>query len=108
MKTPIEDFSPEQEIEATILSIDPTTKLIHYSLQNHFLSLTSCPSITEHSSIVGACQSCVIVRAIGSSLAIRIPSLKQFGIVSSTNLTDEPVEDLHQLLTSFQPGDKHQ
>ena len=58
--------------------------------------------------MVGATESCVIVRHIGSSVAVRIPSLKQYGVVSSTHLTDESYEDIQQLLNLFKPGEKFQ
>ncbi|CAF0899094.1 unnamed protein product [Adineta ricciae] len=113
LKTPITDFSPEQELEATILSIDPTTKLIHYSMQPHLLALTFPPTILDKnneatSPMIGSIQPCTVVRAIGSSLAIRLPSLKQYGVVSSTNLTDEKYDDIQQLLGSFVAGQKTQ
>jgi hypothetical protein len=75
--------------------------------------LNSPPSILETSadqspSIIGSIQTCTIVRTIGSSLAIRIPSLKQYGIVSSTHLTDESFDDLQHILNSFKSGEKIQ
>ncbi|CAF0790648.1 unnamed protein product [Rotaria sordida] len=113
-KNSIDDFSSEQELEATILSIDPITKLIHYSMQTHLLSLNSPPSILENnnepslSSMVGSIQTCIVIRNIGSSLAVRIPSLNQYGIVSSNNLTDENYDDIQQILNSFKSGQKLQ
>jgi rRNA biogenesis protein RRP5 len=75
--------------------------------------LTSPPSILESntdqsSSIIGSKHTCIVVRTIGSSLAVRLPSLKQYGIVSSTNLTDESYDDLQQILSSFKAGEKIQ
>ncbi|CAF4427753.1 unnamed protein product, partial [Rotaria sp. Silwood2] len=112
-KNSIDDFSSEQELEATILSIDSTTKLIHYSMQTHLLSLTSPPSILENnneppSSMIGSIQTCIVIRNIGSSLAVRIPSLNQYGVVSSNNLTDEEYDDIQQMLNSFKSGQKLQ
>lgn len=82
-------------------------------MQNHFLTLTSPPSMLgitndQSSSIVGSIQTSIVVRTIGSSLALRLPALKRYGIVSSTHLTDEPCDDLQQLLNSFDPGAKIQ
>ncbi|CAF1207825.1 unnamed protein product [Adineta steineri] len=113
LKTPTSDFSAEQELEATIMSIDPSSKLIHYSMQPHLVALNSPPLILENnnaqlSSIIGSIHTCIVVRHIGSSLAIRLPALKQYGIVSSTHLTDEKVDDLQQILTSFTAGQKIQ
>ncbi|CAF3502973.1 unnamed protein product [Rotaria sp. Silwood1] len=107
LKTSIDDFSPEQELEATILSIDPTTKLIHYSIQPHFLSLNSPPSILDNT-IIGSIQTCTVIRNIGSLLVIRIPSLNQYEIVSSSQLTDEKYDDIQQILNSFKSGQKIQ
>ncbi|CAF0917235.1 unnamed protein product [Rotaria sp. Silwood1] len=107
LKTSIDDFSPEQELEATILSIDPTTKLIHYSIQPHFLSLNSPPSILDNT-IIGSIQTCTVIRNIGSLLVIRIPSLNQYEIVSSSQLTDEKYDDIQQILNSFKSGLKIQ
>jgi len=82
-------------------------------MQTHLLSLNSPPSILEtnndpSSSIIGSIQTCIILQHIGSSLAIRIPSLKQYGIVSSTHLTDQSYDDIQQILNSFKPGEKTQ
>lgn len=79
-------------------------------MQNHFLALNSPPSILndQSSTIIGSIHSCIIQRAIGSSLAVRLPALKQYGIVSSTHLTDESYDDLQQILTSFKSGEKTQ
>jgi hypothetical protein len=84
-------------------------------MQTHLLSLNSSPSILENNlllskntSIIGSIQTCVVIRSIGSSLAVRIPSINQYGTVSSTHLSDEKSEDFQQLLSSFQPGEKIQ
>ena len=76
-------------------------------MQSHFLTLNIPPSILENS-IVGSVQTCIIIRNIGSSMAVRIASLNQYGIVSSTHLTDEKYDDIQQILTSFKPGQKLQ
>jgi hypothetical protein len=75
--------------------------------------LNSPPSILENpndqsSSIIGSIQTCIVLRIIGSSLAVRLPSLKQYGIVSSTHLTDESFDDLQHILNSFKSGEKIQ
>ena len=78
-------------------------------MQEHLLSLTSPPSVLENtneSSFIGSIQPCIILRNIGSSIAIRIPSLKQYGIISSTHLTDEKFDDIQQILNKFKPGEK--
>ncbi|CAF3070586.1 unnamed protein product [Rotaria socialis] len=114
LKTPIEDFSSEQELEAIIVSIDPTTKLIHFSMQTHLLSLNTPPPILEinnndqTTAVVGSIQNCVVIRNIGSSIAIRIPSLSQYGTISAVHLTDDKYDDLQQVLDSFKPGQKLQ
>lgn len=83
-------------------------------MQTHLSSLNSRPSILEcsndeqGSSIIGSIQTCIVIRNIGSSIGVRIPSLNQHGIVSSANLTDETYEDLQQVLNSFTPGQKLQ
>jgi hypothetical protein len=48
------------------------------------------------------------MRNIGASIGVRIPSLNQYGIVSSTHLTDETYDDIQQILNSFKPGQKLQ
>jgi len=79
-------------------------------MQTHLLSLNSPPSIFESSSssIIGSIHTCIVLRTIGSSLAIRIPSLKQYGIISSTHLTDETYDDIQQIVNSFKSGQKLQ
>lgn len=138
-KTSLDDFSPEQEVnlgfnkrqnefycwifflsqlEACVISIDSTTKMVHFSLQQHILSLNESPSIlkhivtsstdAEHQALLGSVQSCIVLKNIGSSLAIRLPKFNQFGIVASTHLTDEKDQDLQQVLNSFQSNQKKQ
>ena len=82
-------------------------------MQNHFLALNSPPSILSNmndqsSTIIGSIHSAIIQRTIGSSLALRLPVLKQYGVVSSAHLTDETYGDLQQILSSFKPGEKIQ
>lgn len=82
-------------------------------MQKHFVALNSPPSILnstndQSSTIIGSIHSSIIQRTIGSSLALRLPALKQYGIVSSTHLTDESYDDLQQILTSFKSGEKIQ
>ena len=76
-------------------------------MQTHLLSLTIPPTILENS-LIGSIQTCIIMRNIGASIGIRIPSLNQYGIVSSTHLTDETYDDIQQILNSFKPGQKLQ
>jgi hypothetical protein len=80
-------------------------------MQTHLLSLNSPPSIfdsSSSSSIIGSIHTCIVLRTIGSSLAVRIPSLKQYGIISSTHLTDETYDDIQQIVNSFKSGQKLQ
>jgi hypothetical protein len=82
-------------------------------MQPHLLSLTSPPLILENnneqpSSMIGSIQTCIVIRHIGSSLAVRLPALKQYGIISSTHLTDEKYDDIQEILKSFQAGQKLQ
>ena len=82
-------------------------------MQPHLLALTFPPTILDKdneatSTMIGSIQPCTVVRTIGSSLAIRLSSLKQYGVVSSTNLTDEKYDDIQQLLGSFVAGQKTQ
>jgi hypothetical protein len=76
-------------------------------MQPHLLSLTIPPTILEKP-IIGSIQTCIIIRNIGSSIAVRIPSLNQYGIVSSTHFTDEAFDDIQQMLSTFTPGQKLQ
>ena len=82
-------------------------------MQTHLLSLNSPPSILGNttnpsSSLIGSIQTGTILRNIGSSLAVRLPALKQYGMVSSTHLTDDSYDDLQQILNSFKSGEKIQ
>ncbi|CAF4596685.1 unnamed protein product, partial [Rotaria magnacalcarata] len=75
-------------------------------MQTHLLSLNTPPPILEinnndqTTAVVGSVQNCVAIRNIGSSIAIRIPSLSQYGTVSAVHLTDDKYDDLQQVLDS--------
>lgn len=81
-------------------------------MQKHLFTLDSTPTILQSNSsttpMIGSIETCIVLRAIGSSLAIRLPTLSQHGIIASTHLTDEKSDDLQQLLSSFKAGSKHQ
>ncbi|CAF5210353.1 unnamed protein product, partial [Rotaria magnacalcarata] len=83
-------------------------------MQTHLLSLNTPPPILEinnndqTTAVVGSVQNCVVIRNIGSSIAIRIPSLSQYGTVSAVHLTDDKYDDLQQVLDSFKLGQKLQ